>query len=155
MTKAFTFGGARFTIRTAGVFFLASAVFEALSVSSAVPLFGDVRGGVVAVVYHLLFVGLFLGMGVGLWAGTSWGLRFMFIGTIFYTFDRILYLLDDSARAAEATSTLDKYGALLDMEGQSLVTQVMDIATLLPLLSWWGFLIYLYFKRDYFDSSAS
>ena len=146
-------GGTRFTIRTAGVFFLASAVFEVLSVSAEVPLVGDVRGGVVAVVYHLLFVGLFLGMGVGLWAGTSWGLRFMFLGTVLYTLDRILYLLDDSARAAEATSTLDKYGALLDVEGQSLVTQVMDIATLLPLLSWWGFLLYLYFKRDYFESS--
>ena len=127
---------------------------EGLSVFSAVPLFGDVRGGVVAVVYHLLFVALFLGMGVGLWAAKSWGFRFMCAGTVLYTLDRILYLLDGQARSAEATSTLGKYGALLGLEGQSLVAQVMDLATVLTLACWWGFLLYLYLKRDYFESSA-
>ena len=155
MTKVFTFGGTRFTIRTAGVFFLISAVVEGLSISSAVPLFGDVRGGEVAIVYHLLFVGLFFGMGVGLWAGKSWGFRFMFLGTVLYTLDRILYLLDSQARAAEAASTLGKYEALLGLEGQSLVTQVMDMTTVLTLACWWGFLLFLYFKRDYFESSAT
>ena len=154
MTKAFTFGGARFTIRTAGVFFLISAVVEGLSVSSAVPLFGDVRGGVVAVVYHLLFVALFLGMGVGLWSGKPWGFRFMFAGTVFYTLDRILYLQDGSARAAETASTLGKYDALLGTEGQNLVAQVMAMTIILTLACWWGFLLYLYFKRDYFESPA-
>lgn len=152
--KAFTFGGARFTIRTAGIFFLVSAVVEGLSVSSAVPLFGNVRGGVVAVVYHLLFVGLFLGMGVGLWVPKSWGYRVMFAGTVLYTLDRILYLLDSPARETEAASALGGYGALLGPEGQSLVTQIMDLATVLTLACWWGFLLYLYFKRDYFESSA-
>ncbi len=151
-TKAFSFGGARFTIRTAGVFFLASAVIEGLSISSPVPLFGDVRSGIVAVIYHLLFVGLFLGMGVGLWDAKPWGLRFMFGGTVFYTLDRILYTLDTSARVAEATGPLGEYGALLGTEGQSLVAQIMDMTTLLALVSWWGFLLYLYLKRDYFKS---
>ncbi len=153
-TKASRFGGSRFTIRTAGVFFLASAVFEGLSISSAVPLFGNVRGGVVAVVYHLLYAGLFLGMGVGLWAAKSWGYRFMVAGTVFYTLERILYLLDSQARAAEVTSALDGYGALLGEGGQSSVTQVMDLATVLTLACWWGFLLYLYLKRDYFQSPA-
>ncbi len=154
LTKTFTLGGTRFTIRTAGVFFLASAMVEGLSIFSAIPLFGDVRGGIVAVVYHLLFAGLFLGMGIGLWEAKSWGFRIMFIGTVFYSMDRILYLLDSSARAAEATGPLDKYGALLGMESERLVGQIMDLATIMALVCWWGFLLYLYFKRDYFESSA-
>ena len=153
-TKAFSFGGSRFTIRTAGVFFLASAAVEALSVSSTVPLFGTLRGGVVAVVYHLLYVGLFLGMGVCLWAAKSWGFRLMCAGTVFYTLDKIRYLLDSQARVAEVTSALGGYGELLGVGGQSSVTQVMVLATVLSLACWWGFLLYLYFKRDYFQSSA-
>jgi len=153
-TKALPFGGSRLTIRTAGVFFLASAVVEVLSVSSAVPLFGNVRGGVVAVVYHLLYVGLFLGMGVGLWAAKSWGYRLMCAGTVFYTLDRILYLLDGQAREAEVTSALGGFGALLGVGGESSVAQAMVLATVLTLACWWGFLFYLYFKRDYFQSSA-
>jgi len=154
MKKIFTLGGTRFTIRTAGVFFIASAVFEGLSILSPVPLFGDVRGGVVAVVYHLLFIGLFLGMGVGLWDAKSWGFRSMFYGTIFYTLERILYLLDGSARAMEAATTLGRYQSLLGQDGQSVVSQAMNLTTILTILGWWGFLVYLYFKRDYFGSSS-
>lgn len=44
----------RFTIRTAGVLFVASTIFELISVTTVVPLFGAVRGGAVAVLYHLL-----------------------------------------------------------------------------------------------------
>jgi hypothetical protein len=79
----------------------------------------------------------------------------MCAGTIFYTLERILYLLDGQAREAEVTSALDGLGALLGAGGQSSVTQVMDLATILTLACWWGFLLYLYFKRDYFQSSAN
>lgn len=149
--KTSIFSGSRFTIRTAGVFFLVSAVIEGLSVSSTVLLFGNVHSGIVAVVYHLLYVGLFLGIGVGLWAAKSWGYRFAFIGTVLYTLDRILYLLYSPA---EAMSVLGEYGVLLGPEGQRLITQVMDIVTVLTLICWWGFLYYLYRKRDYFKSSG-
>ncbi|MFQ6677537.1 MAG: hypothetical protein ACE5D0_04380 [Fidelibacterota bacterium] len=152
--KIFTLGGTRFTIRTAGVFFLISAVVEGLSLSSAVPLFGDLRGGVIAVIYHLLFVGLFLGMGIGLWAAKSWGFRYMFYGTIFYTLERILYILDGSAREMEAATTLGRYQSLLGQDGQSLVSQAMNLTTILTILCWWGFVLYLYFKREYFGSST-
>jgi len=129
-------------------------VGEGLSLFSTVPLFGDVRGGIVAVVYHLLYLGLFLGMGIGLWGAKPWGLRFMFAGTIFYTLDRIRYLLDSSAREADAVSTLGKYGEFLRPEAQNLIVQAMDLATVLALVFWWGFLLYLYYNRDYFESSV-
>lgn len=152
--KTFSFSGSRFTIRTAAVFFLASAMLEGLSVTSAVPLFGDVRGGAVAVVYHLIYFGLFLGMGVGLWKATAWGLRLMCAGTVFYSLERILYLLDGSARKAEAASALGEYAALLGVDAQRSIAQLVALSTLLTIACWWGFLIYLYVKRDYFDSLA-
>jgi hypothetical protein len=78
----------------------------------------------------------------------------MCAGTVFYTLDRILYLLDEQAREAEATSALGGYGALLGVGDKSSVTQIMVLATVLTLACWWGFLLYLYFKRAYFESSA-
>ena len=39
----------RFTIRTAGVLFVASAIFKLISVTTEIPLFGAVRGGAFAV----------------------------------------------------------------------------------------------------------
>lgn len=153
--KSFSFGGPSFTIRTAGYFFLASAVIEGLSFSSAVPMFGELRGGPAAVVYHILFAGLFFGMGVGLWKAKSWGLRIMSAGTVFYTLDKILYLLDAKVRQADAARLLGEYGTLLGAEGpENLVAQMLIAVTLLILACWWGFLLYLYVKRDYFESSV-
>ncbi len=152
--KSFSFNGPSFTIRTAGYFFLASAVIEGLSFTSAVPIFGELRGGPAAVLYHILFAGLFFGMGVGLWKAKSWGLRIMSAGTIFYTLDKILYLMDTKARQAGAERMLGDYGALFGTEGQNLVAEMIIAVTLLILACWWGFLLYLYVKRDYFESSA-
>ena len=143
------FGGLRFTLRTAAVFFLVSAIVELLSISSAVPLFGAVRGAVVSVVYHLLYTGLFLGMGIGLWSGKPWGFRLMSAGTVFYTLDKILSLLYGRA----AMSSLAEYEALLGPGGQDTITLVTNLSVGLTLACWWGFMLYLYFNRDYFKSS--
>ena len=45
----------RATIRIAAVLFLASAVFEILNFNSAVALFGAVRFGAAALLYHFVF----------------------------------------------------------------------------------------------------
>ena len=42
-----------FTIRTSGVLFVASGVFELISVTDEIPLFGAIRGGAVAVRHAL------------------------------------------------------------------------------------------------------
>jgi len=140
-------GGLRFTIRTAAVFFLVSAIVEVLSISSTVTLFGVVHSGVISVVYHLWYIGLFLGMGVGLWTGKLWGFRFMCAGTVFYTLDKILSLLYGQV----AMSSLGEYEELLGPGGQNTITLVTNLSVGLTLVCWWGFLLYLYFKRDYFE----
>ena len=140
-------GGPRFTIRTAAVFFMISAAVELLSISSTVQLFGAVCGGFISVVYHLWYIGLFLGMGVGLWAAKSWGFRFMCSGTVFYTLDKILSLLYGHV----AINSLGEYEELLGPGAESMITQITNLSVGLTLTCWWGFLLYLYFKRDYFE----
>lgn len=143
--------GSQFTMRTAGAFFFLAAVMELFSIAATVPLFGEFRSGGVALSYHLVFIGLFSGMGTGLWYAKAWGLKLMLTGTIIYTLDRVLYLVNGQALVNE----LNQYGALLGTGGQDLISVVMNIVTISTLAGWWGFLIYLYFKRDYFLSSAS
>jgi hypothetical protein len=41
-----------FTLRSAGVLLILSAILEGLSMTSAVPLFGELRGGAAAISYH-------------------------------------------------------------------------------------------------------
>ncbi len=152
--NAFPFSGSRFTIRAAAVIFFASAIFELLSFSNPVPLFGSVRGGFIAAVYHLLYVGLYFGVGIALWVAKPWGYRLMWVATGVYTLDRMIYLLDGKAREAQATQAMQGYGGLLGAGGRSSLMQAMVLSTAVALVSWWAFLLYLYFRRDYFQASA-
>ncbi len=60
------------TIRIAAFYFLASAVFEVMDFNSAVALFGDVRTGAVAVVYHFVFTAFYGLSGIGMWTAKPW-----------------------------------------------------------------------------------
>ena len=73
-------GQIKFTARTAGAFFLLSALLEMGKISIPVSLFGSDYMGPIAVSYHLLFILLYLGMGSGLWTAKSWGLPVMLAG---------------------------------------------------------------------------
>jgi len=56
----------KFTFQSTGVLFVLSALLELFSISSPVPLFGNVQGGIIAATYHLIYVALFFGgIGVG------------------------------------------------------------------------------------------
>jgi len=140
----------RFTVRTAGLFFIISALAEISSISSAVPLFGEVHSGPVAVIYHLIFTGVYLGMGIGLWVAKPWGYQFIWGGTVFYTMERGLNLLTNQG----STGTLSEYAELLGAEGQGTISWVMQLSALMSVAGWWGFVLYLYFHRDYFQISS-
>lgn len=142
---------ASFTIRTAAALFLVSAIFEGMSPTSGVPLFGAVRGGAVAVSYHLLYVGLFVAMGVGLWVARPWGYWVTFAGTVFYTLDRALYMLDQQARHAAVLQELHGYGGMFDMVDPGSILWMTNGVAALGVACWWGFVLYLYVRRDYFQ----
>ncbi len=144
-----------FTIKTAGVFFIATGGLTLISCTSDVPLLGAVRGGWIALCYNLLFAALFLGIGIGLIAARPWGYRLTLYGTVLYCLDKVLLLLDEPARQAYLTgsSTLQSFGPLLGVEGSDL-TRLLDQALIILYLTslgcWCGFALYLYFRRAYF-----
>ena len=141
----------RFTIRTAAVFFVISAAAEFSSISTPVPFLGALRSGTPAFFYHFLFICVYLSMAVGLWMGKTWGYKIMVGGTIFYTLERMLGVLTNG----DVASSMGEYGALLGADGQDTIVFVTHIAAGISIAAWWGFLIYLYFHRDYFGISKN
>lgn len=150
------------TIKGAAVLFIASGLFELASLVEPVPLFGAMRGGVVTVLYHLLYLAGFTIVGIGLWRATRWGFKSVFWLTGAYTLDKLIYLFDMSARNAElkaATSSelMRGLGGIGGLDGGLIDTmrpqifQMYTITALLVLASWWGFALYIYVRRAYFD----
>ncbi len=137
------------TIVSAGVFFLASAAVSLWSVNADVPLFGAMRSGDVAMCYNLIFVLLYGGMGIGLIAGRKWGYQVVLGGTACYSLDRIQFLLSADARAAvaNASEVMEQFKSVIDM---SMVDQWIILAGVASLLCWWGFALYIYWRRAYF-----
>ena len=141
----------RFTIRTAAVLFLLSAVIEVISITTPVPWFGALRSGASIVLYHLAFVTMFLAMGVGLWTGVRWGYWSVFAGTAVYTADKIRYVYDRPGRAAEIAAQIHSLAP--EFDGQldvNLLLALSGVMTLTFVLCWWGFAAYIYVRRGYF-----
>ena len=140
-------------IKSSGGLFVLSSVLSLASVTSDVPLFGAMRSGGIALCYNLFFAMLFLGMGLGLIIGRSWGYQLFLAGTAVYSLDRLSFLLDKDARNASlaASGVTKEMSSLIDM---SMFDQGIFLATVLTLLCWWGFAFYVYLRRDYFHASS-
>ena len=141
------------TMKSSGGLFLLSSVFLLATVTSDVPLFGAMRSGAIALCYNLFFAMLFLGMGLGLIIGRSWGYQLFLAGTAVYSLDRLLFLLDKDTRNASlaASGVTKEMSSLIDI---SMFDQGIFLATVLTLLCWWGFAFYLYLRRDYFYGTS-
>ena len=142
----------RTAIRTAAVCFMLSAVLELLDITTPVPLLGGMRSGIAAVGYHLVFAGIFLCMGVGLWTGKSWGYGAVMVGAAVYALDKVQMLL---ARRAFAEFIAQQFTTpttreIINLVPKELLLQVMTLAYLLLILCWSGFALYIHLRRAYF-----
>lgn len=140
----------RITFRTAAIFFLLSALLEILSLTSQVPLFGKLRGGTLAAVYHLTYFLLFLGLGIGLWRARPWGYRLVFAGTLCYTLDKISYILYRNSMKAWLRQQLSGYEEMLQFIDIRMILALVTLLMLLFVACWWGFAAYTYWRREYF-----
>ncbi len=140
-----------FTMKSAGAFFFLSALIELYTVTSPVPLFGAVRGGAVAIVFHLVYVAIFVVMGIGLVVPKPWGARAVIGGTVIYTVDKIIYLLDSKARDADLAESIRGAGGALGFVPKTSILEIMTLTTVTVVLCWWGFAAYVYLKRAYFE----
>ena len=137
------------TIKWAGAFFILSGAVSVASLTSSVPLFGAMRSGTTALFYNLFYVVLFLIIGVGLIVGQGWGYRLFWAGTIAYSLDALAFLLNKNTRTAylAAAGVTREVGSLIDV---GMLDQWVFLASMVSLVCWWGFALYVYFRRDYF-----
>ena len=140
----------RTTIRTAAVFFLVSAVLELLDFDSAVALFGGVRAGVAAVMYHLVIAALYLLSGIGLWTAKPWGYRAFMATAAIYTIDKVQLMLFPQAFYDYILQQLTVTRDLVGMLPKEQLLQYFMIAYGCLLLCWWGFALYIHIRRGYF-----
>ncbi|NOZ08041.1 MAG: hypothetical protein GXO91_04075 [FCB group bacterium] len=142
----------KFTIRTAGFSFFLSALFQMMSLKTGVPFLGNMLSGTSAVLYHLIYVSIFLGMGFVLWTGSRNGLAVIFGGTALFTMEKLL-LLASRTTLQLYTDQITAFSPdiLLLMDLDALRGYVVFITWVL-LASWWGFTFYIYLRRDYFRS---
>jgi hypothetical protein len=140
----------RFTFRTAAVLFLLSALLEIFSVTSEVALWGALRGGIVAVIWHLVYISLFLGLGVGLWRAKPWGYKLVFVGTLFYTLDKVSNLFYMDFMKAWLMQQFNRYEDIWQLIDIGIVLQIFTLLMLLIVACWWGFAVYTYLRREYF-----
>jgi len=140
-------------IKSSGWLFVLSGFFSLLSVTSDVPLFGAMRSGSLALCYNLFFAILFAGMGLGLILGRSWGYRLFMAGTVVYSLERLAFLLDKNTRDAYLTASgvTREVRSLVDM---SVFDEGIFLATAATLICWWGFAVYIYWRRDYFRETS-
>ena len=122
--------------------------------TSAVPLFGELRGGAAAIGYHTLFVAVFLLMGIGLWSAKWSEYRAVLLGTGVYLVDRVIYLLDDTARSASIEAQTFAYRQLLETVDLQSIDQMASTVTLVTIVCWVGFASYVHARRQYFRSGT-
>jgi hypothetical protein len=144
-----------FTIQTAAVLFVISAAYEVYSITTPVPLFGELRGGAVGAAHHLLFCALFLGVGVGLWRATQWGYYLVFVTTGIYTLDRVLYAFDRKAMDAQIREELASALGMLGRGSMDLLRETTVAMVAVIVVCWWGFALYIRIRREYFQQAEA
>ena len=139
-----------FTIKFAGAFFILSGLLSLLSVTSEVPLFGAMHGGVVAIAHNLVFIAFFFGIGIGLLQGTLWGYQTLMAGTILYSAEKLMFALDKATRDAYlgASEITRQLAPLIDVNELHLLIMLISLVSV---ACWWGFAGYIYLRRDYFQ----
>lgn len=144
-----------FFFRSSGLLFILSAGFELWSVTNPVPLLGEIRGGLVAPLYHSLFVAIFLAIGIGLWRASSWGYQAVLAGSVIYSADRLLFVLDDASVMAVLSEQLGNHPELMKMiDAETLAGPLLKGLYLTMLLGFWFFVFLVHRRRSEFKGAA-
>jgi hypothetical protein len=145
----------RATIRTAGIFYIASAVLEVVDYNSAIALLGGVRAGTTAVLYHFVFAALYFLTGIGMWTASPWGYGAFMATTAVYTIDKIQMMLFPKAFYDYLLQQLTVTREILELIPREQFIQYFLLAYIVLLLCWWGFALYIHLRRQYFNKKIS
>ena len=139
------------TFRSAAVFIFLSAIAEVVSSTAEVPLFGRIAGGAGAVVYHVGYCVLYLFLGIGLWRAAHWGRQLVFAATGWYTLEKLAVLVFPDAAVELMLAQISRYGVISGNINTVFLRQAIQAVTLTGVLCWWGFALYTYIRRAYFN----
>ena len=139
------------TFKSAAVFIILSAAAEIISPTAEVPLFDRVFGGAVAFFYHAGYGALYLALGIGLWRATHWGYLTVFLATGLYTLDKLPTLAFPDAAVELMLAQIGRFGGVSASIDTAVLQQAVQGMTVTGILCWWGFALYTYFRRAYFD----
>lgn len=138
-----------FTIASSGVLLLVSGVWSLVSLTTPVPVFGGLTGAA-ALLYNAVMAATLVAMGFALVRRTPWAISAVWVASFVYTVDKVAFLLDESAQHASLAELEAAAGPL-----SALVQETARLVSFLCLLGWWGFVLFLYLKRDYFLAQRS
>lgn len=144
----------RTTIRIAAVLFVLSALFELLSVNAEAPLFGGMRSGTVALVYHMTYVVAYLAVGLGLWRTRKWGYWAVMAATALYTVDKVQFLLARETMMSYVMKALSGFPELTRAVPKEQLFGVFVMIYLTFIACWWGFAFYIHLRRGHFSRTA-
>ena len=144
----------RTTIRIAAVLFILSALLELLSVNAEAPLFGGIRSGTVALVYHMTYVMAYLAAGLGLWWARKWGYWAVMAATALYTLDKVQFLLARETMISYIMQALSGLPELTQAVPKEQLYGVLIMIYLTLIACWWGFAFYIHLRRGYFSRTA-
>jgi hypothetical protein len=137
------------TIASSGVLLLVSGVWSLLSLTAPLPVFGGLTGAA-ALLYNAVMAAAMIAMGFALVRRTPWAMRAVWGASFVYTVDKLGFLLDESAQHASLAELEAAAGPLSD-----LMQETARLVSLLCLLGWWGFVLFLNLKRGYFSAQRS
>lgn len=138
-----------FNMQTAGVLFLLSGLMYVFSLQTPVPLFGAMRGGAVAVAYHVYLILLFSIVGMALLTARGVAAyRATMIGLGLYILDWTIFMFDAKAQTAMAQKSELMELGVVDSE---MVRSMSNIFSLLAITCTLGFMVYVYLRRAYFN----
>lgn len=138
---------ATLTIGGTGLLVLFGGISELLSPRDPIALFGAMRVGPAALLYHFLFGVVSVACGLGLTVRSLWSERIFWLLTGLFTADRLMFLADAGARAAYVRDEL--HGDLLQsMLSADDVNSTLLTLSAVSLASWWLFVVYLWTRRE-------
>ena len=142
------------TLRFSGLLFLLSAIPEILSWNSPILHFGREYTGSLAISYHILYILMFLAMGIGLRKQNIWAPNVVYLSTAFYSVDRIVFLITGTTKLEIQKATagwndiLMLYGA--DTFSMEHIEQSMNLVYVSMILCWIAFAVFVFWKRKIF-----
>ena len=138
-----------FTLKFAATAFGLSAVLEAMSFSSAVPLAGALRGGLPAYAYHGVYTVLYAGLFMGLWQLRRFAYPLLLAGAAIYTIDNVRLVLDRAGLRAKFAAEIAALQGLVDADA---MLRTATWSSMLLVASWLGFVLWVRHHRDLLTS---